>query len=85
MTMTALSCCYNNHFGIGAEVVFYFISHINEALKYDEQGNTQKALELYHKGERHLNELQYYHIHAYKYIIQIIIFLVFDLTGCPHF
>ncbi|XP_015778112.1 PREDICTED: spastin-like [Acropora digitifera] len=28
--------------------------YINEALKYDEQGNTQKALQLYHKGLRNL-------------------------------
>ena len=32
--------------------LFLIISYINEALKFDEQGKTRKALELYHKGEK---------------------------------
>jgi len=28
----------------------FTISYINEGLKYDEQGNKQKALQFYHKG-----------------------------------
>ena len=34
------------------------ISNINEGLKFDEQGNKQKALQFYHKGMKtHLKDL----------------------------
>ena len=38
--------------------VTFIISYINDALKFDEQGNKQKALQFYQKGmQNHHNEL----------------------------
>ena len=38
--------------------VTFIISYINDALKFDEQGNKQKALQLYQKGmQNHHNDL----------------------------
>lgn len=43
--------------------VTFIISYINDALKFDEQGNKQKALQLYQKGmQNHCNYL----LHAYR-------------------
>ena len=36
----------------------FIVSYINEGLKYDEQGNKQKALQFYHKGmKNHCKDL----------------------------
>lgn len=46
-------------------VLTFIISYINEGLKFDEQGNKQKALQFYHKGmQNHLNDLLHVHKNA---------------------